>query len=176
MEVVSFCLGIILAMVFKKIIIIVEVIMCLLTTYLMNKFFHPELVLKPVDDWTFEAIFHGYNFWGLTILFFILSWLLIYGLVPFLINKYLIKDRLNRFMIKYDKFNDSEKESLKNTLRMFVKPINYVLDVVEYVRIEKKKSHDFNPIQDIPRIMIHVLVVVIHASIILPFFIDAKVI
>ena len=84
-----------------------EVRLSLGTTFLFVKMIHRDIVLLSITQWSWHNLFYGYNFWGLSIIAFVISLLMFYWIIPILI----LQNLTNKIGIKYGLF-------LKQTVKL----------------------------------------------------------
>lgn len=120
MEIISLIIGLIAGIMLRKVKTIFIIIISLTNTYFVLKYFHPELEILPIKEWTFSNLFFGYNFWKDGIFWFLLIALFFHKVIPLLLHK--IKNHLI-FNFKVENLIFFNEEDFFIFMKIFMKPV-----------------------------------------------------
>ncbi len=118
---IGFGLGVVSTFLIKKLSFFIQLLLCLATSFTFIKIFHPDIILRPVFEWSFYNLATGYNFWGLGIIGFLLSGAFFYFLIPLILERVLInkiENKINPFFYSLTKI---ELKGIKEVSHKFIK-------------------------------------------------------
>ncbi len=120
----------------KRLLWVIRIVLSLGTTYIMIHLIHPELILLPVEGWTWYNLFNGYNFWGQCSIVFIISMAIFYWAIPVLLTKFLI----NKIESKYNLFfKNLPIYELKGMKYFFYKEYKFIIKYYDKINWRKDK-------------------------------------
>jgi len=140
--IIGIIIGILASLFVKRFSYFIKVFLCFATTFLFIKIIHPEIIIKSIYEWTWYNLFNGYNFWGLAILGFIVSWCVFYWMIPKAINSLVIKKLERKFDSAYKNASLYEVKNLKRIFYCVVKKTVNVLSIISWSHQKRVKYNE----------------------------------
>jgi hypothetical protein len=135
MEIISFFIGIMFGVIMKDLIRIIKAILSFGTTYLVLKLCHPNMILLPISEWTWNNLFYGYNFWFLGISSFLASLGIFYFILPFWFSNLINSKLMSKFNTIYKTLSKIDKMRSLVGFRQNIKKI--VLFMIKFGLIKR---------------------------------------